>query len=153
VTPSVAATIPLACSIQTRLASACRSWATSSWWLANSTAVRTSSAVTTANAPSAWTSAGDQALGWVAYTFKVPTGWSASRTSTLSTPRTCNCRTTTAIRSQTSSVRRSWTATTRSSAKAARQGPSPKSCWTSSSSCIAASVVATTWAGRRHGPG
>jgi hypothetical protein len=33
----------LACSIQTRLASACRSWATSTWWLANSTAVRTSS--------------------------------------------------------------------------------------------------------------
>jgi hypothetical protein len=43
VIPSVAATIPLACSIQTRLASACRSWATSTWWLANSTAVRTSS--------------------------------------------------------------------------------------------------------------
>jgi hypothetical protein len=43
VIPSVAATIPLACSIQTRLASACRSWATSTWWLANSTAVRTNS--------------------------------------------------------------------------------------------------------------
>src|SRR4029453_8778860 len=69
-----------------RLASACRSWGTSSWWLANSTAVRTSSAVTTANAPRAWTSAGVHAPGWVAYTFRVPTGWSASRTGTLSPP-------------------------------------------------------------------
>jgi hypothetical protein len=99
--------------------------------------------VTTANAPSAWTSAGVQARGWLAYTFRVPTGWSASRTGTLRTPRTCSCRTTTAIRSQTSSLHKSWTATTRSSAKAARHGPSPKSRWTSSNSCIAASVVAT----------
>jgi hypothetical protein len=66
--------------------------------------------VTTANAPSAWTSAGVQARGWLAYTFRVPTGWSASRTGTLRTPRTCSCRTTTAIRSQTSSLHKSWTA-------------------------------------------
>jgi hypothetical protein len=42
---------PLACSIQIRLASACRNWATSSSRLASSTAVLTSSAVTTASAP------------------------------------------------------------------------------------------------------
>jgi hypothetical protein len=58
--------------------------------LASSTPVLTSSAVTTANAPSAWTSPVDQARGWVAYTSRVPTGWSASRTGTLNTPRQPN---------------------------------------------------------------
>ena len=79
VTPWVAARMHLACSIHTRLASARRSWAASTWRLASSTAVRTSSANTIANALSAWTSVGVQARGWMAYTFRVPTGWSASR--------------------------------------------------------------------------
>ena len=115
-TPRVAASTPLACSIQTRLASACRSWATSTSRLASSTPVLTSSAVTTASAPNASTSVGVQARGWVAYTSRVPTGWSASRTGTLNTPRTCSWPTTAAIRSQTRSLRKSSTATTRSSA-------------------------------------
>ena len=55
-TPRVTARTPLACSIQIRLASACRNWATSSSRLASSTAVLTSSAVTTASAPNASTS-------------------------------------------------------------------------------------------------
>ena len=84
--------------------------------VASSTAVWTSSAVTRASAPRAWTSAGDQARGWLAYTFKVPTGWSPRRTGTLNTPRTCSWRTTTVIRSHTCSPARSCTATTRSSA-------------------------------------
>jgi hypothetical protein len=108
--PWVGASTPLACSIQTRLVSACRSWATSTSRLASSTPVLTSSAVTTASAPSASTSPGDQARGWLAYTSRVPTGRSASRTGTLSTPRTCNWPTTAAIRSQTSSRPKSWTA-------------------------------------------
>jgi hypothetical protein len=56
--------------------------------LANSTPVLTNSAVTTANAPNASTSAGDQARGWLTYTSKVPTGWLANRTGTLNTPPT-----------------------------------------------------------------
>ena len=114
--PRVAARTPLACSIQTRRANARRNWATSTSRLASSTPVLTNSAVTTANAPSAWTSPGDQARGWLAYTSRVPTGWSASRTGTLNTPRTCSWPTTAATRSQTRSLPRSSTATTRSSA-------------------------------------
>jgi hypothetical protein len=133
----------LACSIQTRLPSACRNWATSTSRTASSTPVLTSSAVTTASAPSASTSVGVQARGWVAYTSRVPTGWLASRTGTLSTPHTRSWATTAASRSHTRSLRKSSTATTRSSAKAARHGPSPKSCWTCSSSSIAASDTAT----------
>jgi hypothetical protein len=142
VIPSVAATIPLACSIQTRLASACRSWATSTWWLANSTAVRTNS-----GSPPRTPQRLD--LGWRpgprlgGIHIQGPDRLVGQPHRHAQDPRTCSCRTTTAIRSQTSSLRKSWTATTRSSAKAARHGPSPKSRWTSSNSCIAASVVAT----------
>ena len=89
-TPRVTTRTPLACSIQIRLASACRNWATSSSRLASSTAVETSSAVTTASAPNASTSPVDHARGRVAYTSRVPTGWSTSRTGTLGTPRTCS---------------------------------------------------------------
>ena len=99
--PSVAASTPLACSIQTRLVSARRSWATSTSRLASSTPVLTSSAVTTASAPNASTSPEVHARGWVTYTSRVPTGWSASRTGTLNTPRTCSWPTTAASRSQT----------------------------------------------------
>jgi hypothetical protein len=88
--PWVAASTPLACSIQTRLVSACCSWATSTSRLASSTPVLTSSAVTTASAPNASTSVGVHARGWVTYTSRVPTGCSASRTGTLNTPRTCS---------------------------------------------------------------
>jgi hypothetical protein len=139
----VATRTPLACSTHTRLVSALRSCVTSASRTASSTPVRTSSAVTTANAPNASTSSVDQARGWVAYTFSVPTGWLASRTGTLNTPHTRSWATTAAICSQTRSLRRSSTATTRSSAYASRHGPSPKSCWTCSSSSIAASDTAT----------
>jgi hypothetical protein len=115
VTPSVATSTPLACSIQTRLVSARRSWATSSSRRASSNPVRSSSAVTIANAPTAWTSSTTQTRGSLTYTSSVPTGCSASRTGTLSTPRTCSWATTAATRSQPSAAPRSSTATTRSS--------------------------------------
>jgi hypothetical protein len=56
---------PLACSIQTRRVRACCSWASSSLWLASSTAVWTSSPATAANSPIASSSWVVQARGWV----------------------------------------------------------------------------------------
>jgi hypothetical protein len=56
---------PFACSIQTRLVSACCSWATSSSRLASSTAVWTSSPAMAANSPIASSSLLVQVRGWV----------------------------------------------------------------------------------------
>ena len=63
--PWVAASTPLACSIQTRLVNAWRSWATSSLWLASSTLVWTSSPATAANSRAASSSWAVQARGRV----------------------------------------------------------------------------------------
>jgi hypothetical protein len=63
--PWVAARTPLACSTQTRLVNACRSWATSSSRAASSTLVWTSSPATAANSPTPSSSWAVQARGWV----------------------------------------------------------------------------------------
>ena len=112
--PSVAARTPLACSIQIRLVRACCSWATSSSRLASSTVVWTSSPATAANSPIASSSWVVQARGWVVYTSRVPTGWPASRTGTLSTPRTRSWPTTASMRTQVGAAPRSWMPTARS---------------------------------------
>ena len=56
---------PLACSIQTRLVNACRSWASSSSRTASSTLVWTSSPATAANSATPSISWAVQARGWV----------------------------------------------------------------------------------------